>query len=152
MLKKICWYKVNKDVMVKVVEVYIWFKLWVLGLKVEVFQKVNKVGVEKEWVDNEKLEEQLGEQVFRELVEDEFSIDWLVFVNGEVIFQKGENMEDRVQEDGQDFEDGFRGGFLEELYDSLCDNLDLVKFGNECQDYERIWLVFEFVNDDNEDS
>lgn len=35
-LKKICCYKVNKDVMEKVVEVYIWLKLWVFGLKIEV--------------------------------------------------------------------------------------------------------------------
>lgn len=37
-------------------------------------------------------------------------------VNGEATSQKGESMEDKEQEDGQDLEEGLRRGFLEDLH------------------------------------
>lgn len=151
-LKKIRRYKANKDVMAKAAEVYTRLKSRVLGPKVEALQKVNKAGAEKERADNEKLEEQPGEQAPRELAEDEPSTDRSAPVNGEATSQKGENMEDRAQEDGQDSEDGPRGGSSEELHDSPRDNSDPAKPGNERQDHERTRLASESANDDNEDS
>lgn len=45
------------------------------------------------------------------------SLDRSAPVNGEAASQKGENTEDGAQEDGQDLEDGPRGGSSEELHE-----------------------------------
>ena len=45
------------------------------------------------------------------------TLDLSAPVNGEAASQKGESTEDRAQEDGQDSEDGPRGGSSEELHE-----------------------------------
>uniref|UniRef100_A0A8C8UDK6 Hepatoma-derived growth factor-related protein 2 n=1 Tax=Peromyscus maniculatus bairdii TaxID=230844 RepID=A0A8C8UDK6_PERMB len=149
-LKKIRRYKANKDVMAKAAEVYTRLKSRVLGPKVEALQKVNKAGAEKERADGEKVEEQPGEQAPRELVEDEPSTDLSAPVNGEAASQKGESTEDRAQEDGQDSEDGPRGGSSEELHDSPRDSSDPARPGSEHQEHERARLASESADDDED--
>ncbi|XP_049981140.1 hepatoma-derived growth factor-related protein 2 isoform X5 [Alexandromys fortis] len=149
-LKKIRRYKANKDVMAKAAEVYTRLKSRVLGPKVEALQKVNKAGAEKERADGEKVEEQPGEQAPRELVEDEPNADLSVPVNGEATSQKGESTEDRAQEDGQDSEDGPRGGSSEELHDSPRESSDPVRPGSEHQEHERVQLASESADDDDD--
>lgn len=49
--------------------------------------------------------------------DDPVTLDLSAPVNGEATSQKGESTEDRAQEDGQDSEDGPRGGSSEELHE-----------------------------------
>uniref|UniRef100_A0A8C5ZYE2 Hepatoma-derived growth factor-related protein 2 n=1 Tax=Marmota marmota marmota TaxID=9994 RepID=A0A8C5ZYE2_MARMA len=150
-LKKIRRYKANKDVMEKAAEVYTRLKSRVLGPKIEAIQKANKTGTEKEKAEAEKAEEKLaGEEAPKEKVEEEPSTGLSAPVNGEAMSQKGENVEDKEQEDGQDSEEGLRRGSSEDLHNnSLREGPDLDRPGSEEQEHERAQLDSESLDEES---
>ncbi|XP_008590739.1 PREDICTED: hepatoma-derived growth factor-related protein 2 [Galeopterus variegatus] len=151
-LKKIRRYKANKDVMEKAAEVYTRLKSRVLGPKIEAIQKANKAGMEKEKAEAEKAEEKLaGEEAPKEQAEDEPSTDLSAPVNGEATSQKGENVEDKEQEDGQDSEEGPRCGSSEDLHNdsSLREGPDLDRPGNDRQECERVRMDSESLDEES---
>ena len=75
---------------------------------IEAIQMATRAGVEK-------AEEALaGEEAPMERVEDEANADLSALVNGEAMSQKGESMEDKEQEGGQNSEEGLGCGSSEE--------------------------------------
>ncbi|KAK2498851.1 hypothetical protein MC885_009534 [Smutsia gigantea] len=132
-------YKANQEVMEKAGEVYTRLKSRVLGPKTEAIPKVTRTGTEKERAEAEKAEEVLaGEEAPVERAEDEANADLSASVNGEAMSQKGENVEDKEQEEGQNSEEGPGCGSSEDLLhnDSTQEGPDLDGLGRERPDSE----------------
>ncbi|KAG8519090.1 Hepatoma-derived growth factor-related protein 2, partial [Galemys pyrenaicus] len=152
-LKKIRRYKANKEVMEKAAEVYTRLKSRVLGPKTEAVQKANRAGVEKEKAEAVKTEETLaGEETSVEKAGDEANADLSAPVNGEATSQKGEEPEDKEQEEGQTSEEGPRCGSSEDLphNDSAREDPDLDGPGSDQRERERARMDSESL--DEEDS
>ena len=76
---------------------------------------MTRAGVEKERAEMEKAKEVLaGEEAPMEREEDKANADLSAPVNGEATSQKGESMEDKEQEGGQNSEEGLGCGSSEE--------------------------------------
>ncbi|XP_036702904.1 hepatoma-derived growth factor-related protein 2 isoform X1 [Balaenoptera musculus] len=144
-LKKIRRYKANKEVMEKAAEVYARLKSRVLGPKIEAIQKATRTGPEK-------AEEILaGEEAPAERAEDETSADLAAPVNGEATSQKGESMEDKEPDEGQNSEEGPGGGSSEDPLhnDSAREGPDLDGPGKERQERERLRVDSESLDDED---
>ncbi|XP_066889132.1 hepatoma-derived growth factor-related protein 2 isoform X3 [Kogia breviceps] len=143
-LKKIRRYKANKEVMEKAAEVYTRLKSRVLGPKIEAIQKATRTGPEK-------AEEMLaGEEAPAERAEDEASADLSAPVNGEATSQKGESMEDKEPEEGQNSEEGPGGGSSEDpLHNDAREGPDLDGPGKERQERERLRVDSESLDDED---
>ncbi|XP_074795888.1 hepatoma-derived growth factor-related protein 2 isoform X1 [Natator depressus] len=147
-LKKIRRYKANKDVMEKAAEVYTRLKSRVLGPKIEVNQKANKTGMEKDKGDVEKGQEKVpGGEAQNEKGEEETNADLSAPVNGESMSQKGESMEDKEPDKAQGSGDGEREASPEDTHDAQ----DYPEIKRPSMDRERVRLESESV-DEEEDS
>ncbi|XP_054549037.1 hepatoma-derived growth factor-related protein 2 isoform X2 [Talpa occidentalis] len=150
-LKKIRRYKANKEVMEKAAEVYTRLKSRVLGPKIEAVQKANRAGVEKEKAEAGKTEETLaGEEAPVEKAGDEANADLSAPVNGEATSQKGEEPEDKEQEEGQTSEEGPRCGSSEDLlHNDVREDPDLDGLGSDRQERERARMDSESLDDED---